>query len=90
MSVTNAKAIDLLNQALKLKSVISIECNNGDIVTVGGRCEEMLLRWGNSRWAHPSGKRYDTSTKGLAATAVAQCGRGNVARAARKVLASHA
>ncbi len=90
MALTNKTAADLVTEALKTGRPLTVECNNGDKVTCGRAPNGGFnaLRWGRSRWAEPCGRELENTHRAqhVAFTVVQHCGRGNAAKAARKVL----
>lgn len=94
-AMTNKEAAALVTTALQAGKVLTIECPNGDTLTVGrkgdatGRVLFHALRWGRSRWASPGGREvaWDPSPMLIGHEVVQQCGRGAAGRAARKALA---
>lgn len=88
----NKDAADMLTSALESGATLTVECNNGDTVTVGNHPDLNswfgALRWGRSQWARPSGLVVveDPHANPVAWEVVRHCGRGNVARAVRALL----
>ena len=97
--MTNAEAAAALTKILAAGRTITIQCANGDTVTVGqrhgiGTPEApagwfFALRWGRSRWALPSGKEIaqDPTANFLAWEVVRAVGRGSVGRACKAAAA---
>ncbi len=81
MTITNIAASALVLEAINDGSILTIPCPNGDTLTVS---LTKVIRWGNSKWALPSGKEIGFFSPGHAA--VDQAGRGACARAARKAM----
>lgn len=96
VTLTNRAAAELVSKALETGHVLTIKCPNGDFLTAGRETKAVgpawtryhALRWGHSRWAHPSGREVsnDVMASFVAREIVEHCGRGNAAKAARKVL----
>lgn len=85
--MTNAIAIQIAVAALLSGHVLHAQAPNGEAVTIGrgDGCSFMLVRYGRSRWALPSGKDYPAfSAREAAKIAVQHVGRGPLAAAARR------
>lgn len=97
MALTNREAAALVAEALTAGHVLTVQCSNGDTLTIGRKGDAVqrgtsgwfhALRWGRSRFADPSGREVasDPMAMFIAGDVVEHCGRGNAAQAARKAL----
>jgi hypothetical protein len=101
VALTNREAASLVTQALDAGHVLTVQCGNGDTLTVGRKPHAVqdgtshwfhALRWGRSRLADPCGREVasDPTAMFIAGDVVNHCGRGSAAQAARKALGIHA
>jgi hypothetical protein len=87
MASTNTTAAQLIEQAIKVRGVITVKCPNGDTLTAS---DSKVLRWGRSRLASHSGAEIHEGHAApgtIGALVVEHCGRGSATMVARDVLA---
>src|SRR5690554_1023397 len=83
MIMNNNTAAEIVNAAIKNGKVLTIKCPNGDIVTAGNGS---VIRWGNSKFAKPSGLEIPTFGQTLGHVVVQQCGRGSATKAVKQTI----